>query len=334
MKAAGNMADAPPYQALTPDRILDAVETCGYRCDGRLLALNSFENRVYQVWIEDAAPLVAKFYRPGRWSDEAILEEHGFALELVEREIPVVAPLTHDGRTLHRWAGYRFALYPKRGGRSPELDDRETLTWLGRFIGRIHAVGSIKTFSHRPELNIERFGREPSRFVLEHRFIPADLAAVYAGVVDDVLERVARCLLRAGPVSLIRLHGDCHAGNILWTDDGPHFVDLDDACMGPSVQDLWMCLSGGRHAMELQLAALMAGYREFREFDAAELALIEALRTLRMIHYAGWLARRWNDPTFPVNFPFFNTQRYWQDHILALREQAAALDEPPLELAA
>lgn len=334
MKAAGNMADAPPYQALTPDRILDAVETCGYRCDGRLLALNSFENRVYQVWIEDAAPLVAKFYRPGRWSDDAILEEHGFALEFAEREVPVVAPLVHDGRTLHHHAGYRFALYPKRGGRAPELDDRDTLTWLGRFIGRIHAVGSIRTFSHRPELSIERFGREPSRFVLEHRFIPADLAAAYASVVDDVLERAGRCLLRAEAVRVIRLHGDCHAGNILWADDGPHFVDLDDACTGPSVQDLWMCLSGERQAMEVQLAALVAGYREFREFDTSELALIEALRTLRVIHYAGWLARRWNDPAFPVNFPFFNTQRYWQDHILALREQAAALDEPPLELRA
>ena len=333
MNATADSTDAPPYQALTPERILDAVETCGYRCDGRLLALNSFENRVYQVWIEDGAPLVAKFYRPGRWSDEAILEEHGFALELAAREIPVVAPLTHDGRTLHHHGGYRFALYPKRGGRSPELEDRDTLTWLGRFIGRIHAVGSIKTFSHRPELTIERFGREPSRFVLDHRFIPADLAITYASVVDDVLQRVMHCLSRAGPVGLIRLHGDCHAGNILWTDDGPHFVDLDDACTGPSVQDIWMCLSGERHAMEAQLAALMAGYREFRAFDRAELVLIEALRTLRMIHYAGWLARRWSDPAFPVNFPFFNTQRYWQDHILALREQAAALDEPPLELA-
>ncbi len=328
------MADILPYQNLTPDCILDAVDSVGFRCDGRLQALNSFENRVYQVWPEDGAALVAKFYRSGRWADAAIREEHEFALELTEREIPVVAPLVIGGRTLHEHAGYRFALYPQRSGRSPDLENREALTWLGRFIARIHAVGAIKPFVHRPALDIESFGREPSRFVLGGGFIPADLAAAYKSVVTDVLERVARCYQRAGRVNSIRLHGDCHGGNILWTSDGPHFVDLDDARMGPAVQDLWMCLAGERHAMETQLAVLMTGYRKFCDFDPAELALLEALRTLRMIHYAGWLARRWSDPAFPANFPFFNTQRYWQDHILALREQAALLDEPPLELAA
>jgi Ser/Thr protein kinase RdoA (MazF antagonist) len=328
------MPDAPPYQHLTPERILDAVESCGHRCDGRLAALNSFENRVYQVWLDDGTALVAKFYRPARWSDAQILEEHAFALALAGEEVPVVAPLVAAGRTLHEHAGFRLALYPRRGGRSPELEDEETLLRLGRFIGRIHVVGARTSFSHRPALDIGSFGAEPSRYVLEHGFIPADLTQAYRSVVDDVLARVARCYEHAGTVRSIRLHGDCHAGNILWTDDGAHFVDLDDARMGPAVQDLWMCLSGGRAAMETQLAALAEGYREFRDFDVGELALIEALRTLRLIHYAGWLARRWSDPAFPASFPFFNTQRYWQDHILTLREQAAALEEPPLALAA
>lgn len=314
--------------------MLDAVDSTGFRCDGRLLALNSYENRVYQLWLEDGAVLVAKFYRPGRWTDQAILEEHAFALELAEREIPVVAPLACAGRTLHDHAGFRFALYPKRPGRAPELENRDTLAWLGRFIGRMHAVGALKTFAHRPVIDIESFGWEPSRYVIDHGFVPPDLEAAYRSVVSDVLERVVRSFERAGRVGYIRLHGDCHAGNILWTDAGPHFVDLDDARTGPAVQDLWMCLSGERPEMELQLEPLMAGYREFHDFNPAELVLIEPLRTLRMIHYAGWLARRWDDPAFPANFPFFNTQRYWQDHILALREQAALLDEPPLELAA
>ena len=329
------MPDAHPYQNLTPDRILDAVETCRCRCDGRLQALNSYENRVYQVWLDDGSARVAKFYRPGRWTDAAILEEHAFALELAEHEIPVVAPLAFDdGRTLHEHGGYRFALYPRRPGRSPELESHDTLTWLGRFIGRIHAVGALRPFTHRLALDIERFGRESSRFVLENGFVAPDLRDTYRSVVDDVLERVGRCYARAGRAKMIRLHGDCHAGNILWTDEGPHFVDLDDACMGPAIQDLWMCLAGDRRMMEGQLEALIAGYREFCDLDPAEIVLVEALRTLRMIHYAGWLARRWEDPAFPANFPFFNTQRYWQDHILALREQAALLDEPPLELAA
>jgi Ser/Thr protein kinase RdoA (MazF antagonist) len=328
------MPRARPFQNLTPDTILDAVESVGLRGDGRLLALNSFENRVYQIWLEEGEPVVAKFYRPGRWSDAAILEEHAFAAELAEREIPVVAPLILRGGSLHYHGEHRFALYPRRGGWAPDLEDRQTLRWLGRFIGRMHAVGGLAPFRHRPALDIESFGREPSRFLLESGFIPADLAPAYQSVVTDVLERVARCYERAGAVRKIRLHGDCHAGNILWTGHGPHFVDLDDARMGPAVQDLWMCLSGGREAMQEQLAALMAGYREFCDFNPAELALIEPLRTLRMIHYAGWLARRWDDPAFPPNFPFFNTQRYWQEHILALQEQAALLEEPPLEFVA
>ena len=330
--SAATMAD-PPYQNLTPDLILDAVESCGYRCDGRQFALNSFENRVYQVWCEDGPALVAKFYRPQRWSNEAILEEHQFAIELAEREIPVAPPLAAaGGATLHEHGGYRFALFAKQPGRAPELDNSDTLTWLGRFLGRIHAVGALTPFRHRPLLDIANFGEEPARFVIEHDFVPADLKTAHQAIVRDALQRVAQCYERAGPVRNIRLHGDCHAGNILWTDGGPHFVDLDDCRSGPAVQDWWMLLSGDHAAMSVQLAHVIRGYREFNDFNPAELALVEALRTLRMIHYAGWLASRWHDPAFPACFPWFNTQRYWQDQILGLREQCAAMDEPPLEL--
>ena len=327
------MSPHPPYQDLTPDRLLNAVESAGFRCDGRLLALNSFENRVYQFGIEDDAPLVAKFYRPGRWSDEAILEEHVFTLDLAEREIPVVAPLVDKtGCTLHHFEGFRFALYPRRPGRAPELDDPDTLEWMGRFIGRIHAVGAIQPFAHRPVLDMESFGTEPSQFLLQEHFIPPDLEPAYRSVVEDVLRRVRDCFERAGKVGQIRLHGDCHPGNVLWTEGGPHFVDFDDCRMGPALQDLWMLLSGDRASQNAQLLNVMEGYREFHDFNPAELHLLEALRTLRMIHYSGWLARRWEDPAFPAAFPWFNTQRYWQDQILALREQAALLDEPPLVL--
>jgi Ser/Thr protein kinase RdoA (MazF antagonist) len=327
-----------PYETLTPEVILDAIDGRGYRCDGRLLALNSYENRVYQAWLETGdgdggggSSLVAKFYRPQRWSEAQLAEEHGFALALAEREIPVCAPLKRDGRTLFEHEGFRFALYPRWPGRTPELEDRATLAWLGRFIARIHAVGALQPFAERPALDIDAFGIEPYEFVMEHGFVPDDLQDAYSSVVEDVLERVTRRYESAGPVRAIRLHGDCHAGNILWTGEGPHFVDLDDARMGPAVQDLWMLLSGDRSEMQIQLDAMLSGYREFADFNPAELWLVEALRTLRIIHYAGWLARRWDDPAFPVTFPFFNTQRYWQDHILSLREQAAALDEPPLD---
>ena len=341
-----------PYDALTPELILDAVELAGVRCDGRLLALNSFENRVYQVGVEDASPLVAKFYRPRRWTREAILEEHAFALELAGAEVPVVAPLRDDqiagaprrdaevggaplrdaapDTTLREHSGFPFALYPRQRGRAPELEDRDTLKWMGRFIGRIHAIGALRTFQHRPALDVRTFGEEPAGFVLEHDFIPPDLRTAYETLVRQLLEQVRGCFRRAGEVSSIRLHGDCHAGNVLWADDGPHFVDLDDARSGPAVQDLWMLLSGERAAMEQQLGAVLSGYREFHHFALRELELIEALRTLRLIHYAGWLARRWEDPAFPVTFPWFNSQRYWQDHILSLREQAALMQEPPL----
>lgn len=322
-----------PYSGLTPECILDAVETLHLRCDGRLLALNSYENRVYQVGIEDAPPVIAKFYRPGRWTDEAILEEHRYTRQLAELEIPAVPPIVDErGRTLHRHSGYRFSLYPRKGGRAPELGDAETLRWLGRFIGRIHVAGRAMAFEHRTALSIEAYGEQPSRFVVDNGFVPPDLLAAYRSTVDDVLHSVRAAYERAGNLAQLRLHGDCHMGNVLWTDAGPHFVDFDDCMMGPAIQDLWMLLSGSRDDMIAQLASVLDGYEEFSDFNYAELQLIEPLRSLRMINYAGWLARRWDDPAFPMNFPWFNTQRYWQDHVLALREQLAAMSEPALNV--
>ncbi len=324
-----------PYSGLTPDIVLNALDSVGLRCDGSLLALNSYENRVYQVGIADAPPVVAKFYRPQRWSDAAILEEHAFTRELHEREIPVVAPQGLDGgQTLHSAEGFRFAVFPKRGGRAPELDKPDTLQWMGRFLGRIHAVGAITPFRERPVLDIASFGEASYAYLLEHRFLPEDLLPAWQSVVDQALDGVRRCYERAGTVSSIRLHGDCHAGNVLWTDSGemrgPHFVDFDDCRMGPAMQDLWMLLSGERAEMTRQLGDVLDGYEDFFDFDRRELHLVEALRTLRLLHYSAWLARRWDDPAFPAAFPWFNTQRYWQDRILELREQVALMDEPPL----
>jgi Ser/Thr protein kinase RdoA (MazF antagonist) len=320
----------PPFAGLTPDALLDALESTGLSCDGRLLALNSYENRVYQIGLNDEAPVVAKFYRPGRWSDEQILEEHAFVAELAAREIPVVAALERDGKTLHHAGGFRFSVFPRRGGRMPELDAPDVLTWLGRFLGRIHAVGAIEPFRLRPSLTQDSFGRQSLDFVLAHDFIPSELSDVYRGVAEQALAGVARCFERAGEVGTLRLHGDCHASNILWTDAGPHFVDFDDSRTGPAVQDLWMLLSGERAEQSAQLADLLAGYEDFCEFDTRELYLIEALRTLRLMHYSAWLARRWHDPAFPAAFPWFGSQRYWQDRILELREQIALMDEAPL----
>ena len=320
-----------PFAALDPSLILDAIDSLGSHTDGRLLALNSYENRVYQVGMEEGRPLVAKFYRPGRWSDAAIREEHAFVFSLAEAELPVVAPLrADDGESLHSFQGFRFSLFPKHGGRAPELDRPETLEWIGRFLGRIHAIGALEGFQQRPVIDIETFGIEPSQYLLTHDFIPADIRLAYESVVKQALEGVQRCYERAGDIASIRLHGDCHIGNMLWTDAGPHFVDFDDSRMGPAIQDLWMLLSGEREQMKAQLLDILAGYEDFQEFNHRELFLVEALRTLRLIHYSAWIARRWDDPAFPVTFTWFNTQQYWQDRILELREQIALMDEPPL----
>jgi Ser/Thr protein kinase RdoA (MazF antagonist) len=274
--------------------------------------------------------MVAKFYRPKRWTDDAILEEHAFVLELAEQEIPVVCALAPNGLTLHCFEGYRFAVFQKQGGRAPELEDRGTLERIGRFLGRIHAVGSLTPFSGRPMLDSTSFGTQPRDYLLAHGFIPTDLKEAYRSAANQALDNVQHCFARAGDVRMLRLHGDCHPGNVLWTGQGPHFVDFDDSCMGPAIQDLWMLLSGERADMARQLTDILIGYEDFSDFDERELHLIEALRTLRLIHYAAWLAARWDDPAFQKAFPWFNTQRYWQDRILELREQIALMDEPPL----
>jgi len=321
---------APPYAGLTPDTVLDALDSVGLRGDGRLLALNSYENRVYQAWMEEGPPVVVKFYRPARWSVAAILEEHAFTRELAERELPVVTATAIGERTLHEFQGFRFAVFPRRGGRAPELEDPKTLEWMGRFIGRMHAVGALQPFRDRPSIDVATFGEEPRDYLLANGLLPADLVDPWRRVVDLALDGIRRGYDRAGDVRPLRLHGDCHAGNVLWTDDGPHFVDFDDSRMGAAVQDLWMLLSGDRAAMSSQLADVLAGYEDFCEFNPRELYLVEALRTLRMIHYEAWLARRWDDPAFPAAFPWFGTTRYWQNQILELRDQVALLDEPAL----
>ena len=324
------MNASTPYAGLTPDVILNAVESIGLRTDGRLLGLNSYENRVYQIGIEDSKPVVAKFYRPARWSDEQILEEHAYTAQLAQREIPAVPPLVVGTSTLHAFEGFRFALYARSGGRAPDLDDPDTLEWMGRFIGRIHAVGAISAFTFRPAFDVAGFIDEPRDFLSGGGWIPADLRDAYFSVIDQARAGVRDCFERTGALRLLRLHGDCHPGNVLWTGEGPHFVDFDDARMGPAMQDLWMLLSGDRASMTRQLSDLLAGYEDFAPFDRRELGLIEALRTMRMIHYCAWLARRWHDPAFPAAFPWFHTTKYWQDQILQLREQVSAMQESPL----
>ena len=327
------MTESPhPFQTLTPSFIMDAVESQGFRCDCRTFALNSYENRVYQVGVEDGQPLIAKFYRPARWSDAQILEEHQFCRELAGHELPVVAPLVNAaGESLYCHEGFRFALYPRQGGHAPEFDNLDNLRILGRMLGRIHNVGAVRPFDHRPALDVESFGHASVALIVE-RFIPDEYRPSYTAVTSQLLENVDAILIGAGPVRYIRTHGDCHAGNILWRDNAPHFVDFDDARMAPAVQDLWMMLSGDRPRQTAQLDALIEGYREFCDFHPRELRLVEALRTLRMLHYSAWLARRWEDPMFPRTFPWFNTTRYWGEQIISLREQLAALSEPALEL--
>ncbi len=323
--------DNTPYYRLDPDTVLQSIESIGMITDGRLLALNSYENRVYQVGIEDANPIVAKFYRPARWTDQQILEEHAFSLDLAAAEIPLIAPQVHQGNTLHQHQGFRFAVFRRQGGHAPELENRDTRLWLGRFIGRIHAVGASKRFRHRPSLTPERFGDQSVATIINGQWLPQHLETAFTSLAPDLMSAIRAAWGRAGTNKGIRLHGDCHPGNLLWRD-GPFFVDMDDCQTGPAVQDLWMLLSGSTTEMQEQMADVIEGYRQFMDFDLRELQLIEALRTLRMLHHAAWLARRWEDPAFPIAFPWFGEPRYWETFILSLREQLSALQEPALEL--
>ncbi|WNO08712.1 serine/threonine protein kinase [Teredinibacter sp. KSP-S5-2] len=321
-----------PFSNLSQDLVIDAIESLGYMSDLRVFALNSYENRVYQVGIEDSEPLIAKFYRPERWTKEQILEEHQFSLSLTEAEIPVISPIfREDVGTLFEYGNYWFALYPRRGGHAPNLDDLDVLYRLGQHLGRIHAIGSTTPFQYRPELSITNFGINSREYLLANNFIPANLIEAYATLSQHILDQITQ-IMSSVSYSSIRLHGDCHPGNILTRPDSIYLVDLDDSRMGPAVQDLWMLLSGERHEREAQLEAVIEGYEEFFPFNTQELALIESLRALRLMHYAYWLAQRWNDPAFPQAFPWFNTERYWAEHILSLREQYAELSTPPLKI--
>jgi len=322
-------SDTPPFARLTPDGILNAIESVGLQCDGRLLALNSYENRVYQIGLDDGPMRVAKFYRPERWSRAAILEEHAFMRELAAADLPVVPPLADkDGVTLHEFDGYYFTVFARQGGYAPEFDQDASLIRMGRLIGRLHAIGSLKPYQSRPTLNLKTFGLEPRDYLLAHGFIPLELRQAYRDVVDQALDGIKRSYERAGELQLLRLHGDCYAGNVLWTEEGPHLVDFDDSRMGPAIQDLWMLFSGDREEMKSRIHPLLAGYETFYDFDRRELNLIEALRTLRLIHYSAWIARRWDDPAFPQAFPWFDSPRYWHDRIHELQEQVTAMQTP------
>ena len=319
-----------PFDALSPDAVFEAAESIGLEPSGRLFALNSYENRVYQVGDDDGALWVLKFYRPARWSDAQIDEEHAFTHELAAAELPVAAPLKRDGASLFEHQRLRFAAFPYLAGRPPELDDKATLTLLGRTLARIHAVGNRTRFQHRPALTIERLGVRARTTVQRSGFVPEALEEQYARVSEQVIGRVRQCLENFGPLPSLRIHGDCHAGNILWRENGPLFVDLDDCMAGPRIQDLWMFLSGDAASQQSAWAAIMEGYELFGEFDFAELTLIEPLRSLRILHHASWIASRWNDPAFPRAFPWFGDARFWERHIADLFEQLAAMDDPPI----
>ena len=343
-----DFADRAPYARLTPHQMLDALAAAGFPITGGLIQLNSYENRVFQVFLEDGRIVVAKFYRPQRWSDAQILEEHGFAAELAGHEIPVAAAwplqIETDARdaNLVRMLGptlacfdtpvgsYRFSVSERLMGRAPELEDPATLAWIGRFIGRMHAVGSTSSFKKRHTLSVQTFGRDNRDWLIAQDIIPPDAASAWAQVTIDALDAAQAAFDAGSPARQLRLHGDCHMGNVLWAADGPHFVDLDDAVNGPATQDLWMLLSGDRASMTRQLSAVLEGYESFMDFDWRELRLIEPLRTLRMIHHSAWIARRWADPAFPVAFPWFESPSYWAEQTTRLREQIKAMAEPAL----
>jgi Ser/Thr protein kinase RdoA (MazF antagonist) len=327
-----NKSNTQDFYSLTPDHVLDALESVGFEPQAALLGLNSYENRVYQFRdYPDQNGLekrfVVKFYRPARWTDEQILEEHIFCQKLVENEIPVVAPISINQQTLFKFDQYRFAVFESKGGRNPNLDDKDTLIWIGRFIGRIHLLGEAENYQHRPTLTLQNFGFESAQYLLKQNFIPSHIREAYKVVSEQILEHCQQVFNQFGPTNNIRLHGDCHPSNVMWTDDGPHFVDFDDSRMGPAIQDLWMLVND--NSDRTQWNHLIEGYEDFREFDDREFLLVEPLRAMRMLHYSAWLAQRWEDPSFKHNFPWFNETRYWEEQVLSLKEQLSELQHKP-----
>ena len=347
MRAMTSSPSATPYAGLTPDLVLDALDAVGLRGDGRMLQLNSYENRVFQVFLEDGRVVVTKFYRPARWQDAQILEEHAYANELAAAEIPVApvwalqvdvqsrhaANVTLLGPTLAQLrtpdGDYRYSVSARLAGRAPEMEDDATLEWIGRFVGRMHAIGGLRPFETRQTLDVATFGIANRDWLLRNEVVPPDAEGAWREVTDAALAAIASACEEARPATL-RLHGDCHLGNVLWADDGPHFVDLDDAVNGPAMQDLWMLLSGERATRTRQLGAVLDGYTAFMDFQPAELRLIEPLRTLRIIHHSAWIARRWSDPAFPIAFPWFDSPKYWTEQTTRLRQQLDAMEEEPL----
>ena len=317
------------FSSLTPDLILDGLESAGFYPESGLLALNSYENRVYRFNDEHGNKFVTKFYRPNRWRHEQIIEEHQFSFELAEQELPIVAPLKVDGLSLFEHQGYDFAVFPCLGGRIFEVDNLDQLEWMGRFVGRIHAIGAVSNFSARPRITTEEYLVQAKQTIEDSGFVSASVQLPFFTILDQLIPIASE---QYQPEQTIRLHGDCHAGNILWRDEGPHFVDLDDCRQGPAIQDLWMMLSGDRQQQMLQMDTLLCGYEEFFSFDSSELNLIESLRTMRVVNYMAWLCKRWQDPAFPHNFPWFNTEKYWEQQVLVLKEQHAQLTQPPLRL--
>lgn len=330
---ANTLDQSHPYNDLKPETVIDAVESLGILSDARIFPLNSYENRVYQVGVEDGTPIIAKFYRPYRWSESSILEEHQFSWELFDHELPVVPPIKNEqNQTLHQYNGFQFSIFKRQGGHAPELDNLDNLFLIGRHLGRMHAIGAQTSFKYRPTITVDEWAVSSREFLLTNDFIPDELTLAYETLTQDLISKVSAIWNRLPDLKTLRIHGDCHGGNMLWRNDLPHFVDFDDCRNGPAIQDIWLLLSGDRQQKTAQLSEIVEGYNEFYDFEPSQLVLVEALRTLRIMNYSAWLAKRWSDPAFPHHFPWFNTERYWAEHALELREQLAALDEDPLKL--